>query len=349
MNTMWIELLIGAALIAVVMAMQREHMATGVYNKGTAPTDEESSEIFDQVMAMAPPILHDAYAEALVFAQSALSETKTFAAKLPDDQMLKVSLTTSAEKVIQYSKNGVALAVIMPGNELKRRGVAITEESLKAFVGDLYTKLNEHIDDKLPPVVPRPNDTPLQTELNGKIREYAERARALVKKYNTPQVRDACLLVLKQYYIDQLKPNWTIPRTIEPDVTAVGNMADLEAEYQTRKNVYDNLVASALATNDASKVDAIAAAKQAMNETLSKMLALSARSGTSDQQDELIRRIMEIQRDYNGLLVATDKLETLRKIRQFQESRTGADLKIYGLGFLIAGLALVVMMTRTRE
>ena len=134
-----------------------------------------------------------------------------------------------------------------------------------------------------------------------------------------------------------------------PDPTAAGNMADLEAEYQRRKTIYDNLVASALATNDASKVDAIAAAKQAMNETLSKMLALSARSGTSDQQDELIRRIMEIQRDYNGLLVATDKLETLRKIRQFQESRTGADLKIYGLGFLIAGLALVVMITRRRE
>jgi len=134
-----------------------------------------------------------------------------------------------------------------------------------------------------------------------------------------------------------------------PDPTAAGNMADLESEYQRRKTIYDNLVASALATNDVSKLDAIARAKQGMSDTLSKMLALSAGSGTSAQQEELIRRVMEIQRDYNGLLVSTDKLETLRKIRQFQESRTGTDLKIYGLGFLIAGLALIVMMTRTRE
>ena len=134
-----------------------------------------------------------------------------------------------------------------------------------------------------------------------------------------------------------------------PDPTSAGNMSDLEAEYQRRKTIYDNLVASALATNDASKVDAIAAAKQAMNETLSKMLALSAGSGTPAQQEELIRRVMEIQRDYNGLLVSTDKLETLRKIHQFQDSRTGTDLKIYGLGFLIAGLALIVLVTRTRE
>ena len=123
-------------------------------------------------------------------------------------------------------------------------------------------------------------------------------------------------------------------------------MEDLEAEYQNRKKIYDNLVASALETNDASKIDAIADAKKAMSETLSKMLQLSVTLGAENQQDELIRRIMEIQRDYNGLLVATDKLETLRKIHQFQDSKTDVNLKIYGLGFLIASFALLVAIVR---
>ena len=126
-------------------------------------------------------------------------------------------------------------------------------------------------------------------------------------------------------------------------------MEDLEAKFQKQKTVYDNLVSKALEKNDSSMLPAIASAKAAMKETLSDMLHLSESTNRTDKQDELIRRIMEIQRDYNGLLVSTDQLETLRKIHQFQDSRTSADLKIYGVGFLIAGLALVVLITRTHE
>ena len=125
------------------------------------------------------------------------------------------------------------------------------------------------------------------------------------------------------------------------------NMQDLEDEYKARKAVYDSLVKNALATNDVSKVDAIANAKKAMTDTLSKMLALSESTGPSAQQDELIRRIMQIQYDYNGLLVATDKLETLRKIHQFQDAKADVNLKIYGVGFLVASLALVILIART--
>ena len=124
-------------------------------------------------------------------------------------------------------------------------------------------------------------------------------------------------------------------------------MQDLEDEYKARKAVYDSLVKNALETNDVSKVDAIANAKKAMTDTLSKMLALSESAGPSPQQDELIRRIMQIQYDYNGLLVATDKLETLRKIHQFQDAKADVNLKIYGLGFLAASLALVILIART--
>jgi hypothetical protein len=193
------------------------------------------------------------------------------------------------------------------------------------------------------------------------MKEYAEKARTLVKKYDTPEVRDACLLVLKEYYIDQLKPGWTLPTAratapldtmitplrTAPDPTVAGNMSDLEAEYQKRKLIYDNLVADALAKNDTSNVDAIARAKVAMNESLNKMLELSAKSGTEAEKDELIHRIMEIQRDYNGLLVSTDKLQTLRLLHQSLDVRDSAGLKVLGVVFLIATLALLVQVMRT--
>jgi hypothetical protein len=128
---------------------------------------------------------------------------------------------------------------------------------------------------------------------------------------------------------------------------SAGTMADLEAEYQKRKIIYDNLVDDAINTNDASKITAIAAAKRAMGDSLSKMLEVSARSGTEDQQEELIRRIMEIQHDYNGLLVATDKLETLRRIHQSIDVTQGAGLKLFGLLFALTSLTLIFMTVRT--
>jgi hypothetical protein len=126
-------------------------------------------------------------------------------------------------------------------------------------------------------------------------------------------------------------------------------MEELEQKFQKQKAVYDQLVADALTNSDSNAITSIAAAKKAMSDTLSEMLELSESTNRNDQQEELIRRIMEIQRDYNGLLVSTDKLETLRKIRQFQDSRADVNLKIYGLGFLIASLALVILLSRTRE
>jgi len=132
------------------------------------------------------------------------------------------------------------------------------------------------------------------------------------------------------------------------DPTMNGNMEDMEQEFQTRKRIYENLVADAIARNDSSKIDAIAAAKQAMGESLSKMLELSSRSGTESQQHELIRRIMEIQRDYNGLLVSTDKLETLRRIHQQMDATQGTGLKLFGVLFVVASLSLILMTTRTR-
>lgn len=134
-----------------------------------------------------------------------------------------------------------------------------------------------------------------------------------------------------------------LPRHNMADPTAAGNMADLEEKYQRQQVIYHNLIGS-----DHPDANALLNIKREMGETLSEMLALSARSGSENQQQELIRRIMEIQRDYNGLLVATDDLETLRRIHQFTDMRESTQTKIYGVAFIACAIALLVMVTRTR-
>jgi hypothetical protein len=127
------------------------------------------------------------------------------------------------------------------------------------------------------------------------------------------------------------------------DPTLAGNLADLEAKYEKQQTVYHNIAGS-----DHPDKDALLKSKREMSDTLQQMLALSAKSGTGDQQQELIRRIMEIQRDYNGLLVATDDLETLRRINQFTDMRMSVQTKVYGVAFIACAFALLLMVTRTR-
>jgi len=133
------------------------------------------------------------------------------------------------------------------------------------------------------------------------------------------------------------------------DPTTAANMTDLRAKYQHQKEVYDGLVQNAVIHNDFSNNNAILAAQQAMSETLSQMAALSVSSGAdTDEQNELIRRVMEIQRDYNGLLVGTDKLQTLRMIYQTEDAMKGTGVKVMGALFVAASLALLLVIMRTR-
>ena len=131
------------------------------------------------------------------------------------------------------------------------------------------------------------------------------------------------------------------------DPTLKANMDELEREYQRQVAHKEQLVKSAENTQNNTKLNEIAAATRSIDETLEKMAKLIADSGSDDQQDVLIRRIMEIQRDYNGLLVSTDKLETLRRIRQMTDMREGYQLKLYGLFFLLASIGLIITITRT--
>lgn len=116
-------------------------------------------------------------------------------------------------------------------------------------------------------------------------------------------------------------------------------MSDLRNQYEQKKKQYDALIEK----GDASKMPEIRRLNKELSALLSQLLENSARYKTADE-DELIRRLQQIQKDYNGLLTSTDDLETLRRIRAYESDTSKRDLFWYIVGMIIAGLLLLVFL-----
>ena len=203
---MEVELLLGVLIVVIALFQyHREGMATGVYDSETPPNPEQIKDIFDQIMSMASPILQKAYSDGLALAKDALADAKAISAKYPEDTYLARQVGEMTEtKLVEISKVGIVIGLLAVGRQIKQTSGAITETSLRAAVDPLYEALNKHIDRPLPPQ--SPGGTPQHAEIQTKVIEYAGRARALVKEYKTPEVRDAVITLLKTYYVDQLTP-----------------------------------------------------------------------------------------------------------------------------------------------
>ena len=195
------ELILGVlVLLGLLWFQTREGMATGVFDASNKmPEPEQIDDIFDQIMSMATPVLQQGYAEALAFAQSTFVDAKALAAKYPDDNNLAfgINFAKDSDNIVELSKVAVVLGLLTVGNEVKRKSGAITETSLHAAIDPIYTTMTQHINDAVPPFSASPGMSSAEAaELGPKVSEYAEKARALVKKYDTPEVRDALVALL---------------------------------------------------------------------------------------------------------------------------------------------------------
>lgn len=116
-------------------------------------------------------------------------------------------------------------------------------------------------------------------------------------------------------------------------------MSDLRNQYETKKREYDAL----LATANASNIPELRQRNQELSGLLSQMLDNSARYKTDDEE-ELVRRLQQIQKDYNGLITSTDDLETLRRIRAHETDTSKRNLFWYIVGTIVAGLLVIVFI-----
>ena len=130
-------------------------------------------------------------------------------------------------------------------------------------------------------------------------------------------------------------------------------MEELKARYQQQRARYEALVGQALTTNDprvrAQLFPLIRDANLRLSATLDEMLRMLTNVGkeTANIQmyrDELMTTLRRIQKDYNGLIQGTDQMETLRRIREYEDSKYTSSLHMYLIGILVMALALIVVL-----
>lgn len=126
-------------------------------------------------------------------------------------------------------------------------------------------------------------------------------------------------------------------------------MDALRVKYTTQTKEYDTLVDKSLQTNDTSQIAKLremnAGIAKTLNEMIEQLTFLKKETPSiKKERDELIARLTQIQKDYNGLLVTTDQLETLRRIRQQESTEANRQLHIYVGLFLAACLFLILYL-----
>ena len=123
-------------------------------------------------------------------------------------------------------------------------------------------------------------------------------------------------------------------------------MDALKAKYVSQLAEYDSLSSQAITAEDTSKIPKLRELNIQIAATLNEMIEKLTflKQNTTDirqERDMFIQKLGQIQRDYSGLIAATDTLETLRRIRQQASHDADSQLRLYLLFFLLFALCIV--------
>jgi hypothetical protein len=129
----------------------------------------------------------------------------------------------------------------------------------------------------------------------------------------------------------------------------------MESQYRELAVQYQTLADEAI--NDPQKMEENVEKMKVINARMAEILDSTIHGMTESgmegelgkQRDELIQKLVRIQRDYNGLLINTDTLETLRRIRGFEESDWKKKLNLYFLIFLALAVVFFFILLIRRQ
>ena len=146
-----------------------------------------------------------------------------------------------------------------------------------------------------------------------------------------------------------------IPAGAPPAAPPSGSVEDLSARLATLRTQYTTLATQA--TTTPAQVPTLLPQIQTINQqiaaVLDQMIAQlqHARQGPNSDayRDELTATLARIQMDYNGLKTNTDALQTLRRIRSFQDTSWQPTLNLYLALFCIFTIVLVLVMLFRRQ
>ena len=133
------------------------------------------------------------------------------------------------------------------------------------------------------------------------------------------------------------------------------SLNELSSRLTALRSQYTSLANQATATP--SQIQTLLPQIQSVNQqiaaVLDKMLTQMqyAQQGSNGDayRTQLVEQLTRIQSDYTGLKTNTDALQTLRRIRSFQDTSWQSTLFLYLMGFLGVALVLVLVMLFRRQ
>jgi len=135
------------------------------------------------------------------------------------------------------------------------------------------------------------------------------------------------------------------------------SMDELRAQYNAQLAMYDGLIDKSLETDDVTQIPKLRAMNvklgRTINDIMDKLTFLKTTTpDVAKERDEVIKTLGRIQQDYSGLLVATDSLETVRRIRQQVKHDADRELRTYLIWFFLLALCIVfylLFMTQRKD
>jgi len=134
--------------------------------------------------------------------------------------------------------------------------------------------------------------------------------------------------------------------------------ADYKTQYTMLNAEYVQLIQDILADPTSAqqkipRVTTLAGQIAAVLDEAAKEMAMVSNPSEdmSAERDELVKRLQQIQRDYSGLVQNTDKIETLRRIRAYQDTSWRPSFAFHLLAFFVLALILflTILFLRQRE
>ncbi len=132
-------------------------------------------------------------------------------------------------------------------------------------------------------------------------------------------------------------------------------MPELSIRYGDLRGQYDTLIAQTLASpaTISTTLPQIQSLNQQIAAVLDQMLTelQYVRDGPNSDayRDKLLEQLTRIQSDYNGLKSNTDSLETLRRIRSFQDETWKPTLFLYVMALIAAAVLFALLVIFRRQ
>lgn len=125
--------------------------------------------------------------------------------------------------------------------------------------------------------------------------------------------------------------------------------SDLDNTYKRQVAAYEAVISQSIRANDPARIAELRKQSEEIQNTLNKMIEnlTYLKKETPDirsQRDSLLEKLRRIQRDYSAMLVNTDDLETLRRIREQENGEAHRQLLLYLMAFLFLTMVLLVYL-----